>query len=420
MESFLVKGFGGRKKLKGVLPVMGAKNAVLKAQAAGILFKDEIIIENAPFIEDVLKMNEILSGLGVMVEDMGERTFVFKIPKSVGGDLSGELAKTLRASIVLTGPVLARNGYVSFPHPGGCVIGKRPIDIFLDGFKKMGAKLKTKKNSYVLECEYLKGTEIFFKAQSMTATETFMMAGVLAKGITILKNCACEPEISSLAGFLNSCGADIKGAGTHTIIVKGTGLLKKGIYRTMPDRLEAGSFLIIGALCGKDLKITGCEPAHLEAVTDLLIRAGVKIKIGDGFISISAPASLMAVDLKTHEYPGFPTDLQAPLAVLLTQSTGKSLVFETVFEGRLDYINDLKRMGADAVICDQHRAIINGPIKLTGRVMDSPDLRAGLAFLTAGLVADGESVINNAYNIDRGYEKIEERLAAVGAEIKRI
>jgi len=420
MGAFWVNGSGGRKTLDGILPVMGAKNAVLKAQAASVLFKNEMVIENMPFIEDVFKMNEILSGLGVKVESMGERSFVFKIPKEVGGDLNDELAKTLRASIVLSGPVLARNGHVSFPHPGGCVIGKRPIDIFLDGFAKMGAKLKTKESSYVLECPRLKGAEIFFKAQSMTATETFMMAGVLASGTTVLKNCACEPEISSLADFLNSCGADIKGAGTHNIIVRGTGFLKKGIYRTIPDRLEAGSFLIIGALCGKNLKIINCEPGHLEAVINLLKEAGVKIRTGGNFISVKAPVSLKAVNLKTHEYPGFPTDLQALFTVLLTQAEGKSLVFETVFEGRLDYINDLKRMGADAVICDQHRAIINGPVKLSGRTMDGPDLRAGLAFLVAGLVADGESVINNAYNIDRGYEKIEERLAVVGADIKRI
>lgn len=417
---FLVKGFSGKKFLSGELPVRGAKNFALKAQAASILFGGDVVLRNMPLIEDVFKMNDLLSSLGVAVDRIGNRSFRFKSPRNLETNLNTDAAKLFRASIVLTGPILAREGRVSFSHPGGCVIGKRPIDVFLDAFQKMGAKARSFKKSYLLEADKLHGADIFLKLPSVTATETLMMTAVLVKGVTILRNCACEPEIVSLAEFLNSFGADIKGAGTHTIVVKGGRLLKNGFFKIPPDRIEAGSFAVVAALCGKNLRIKNCDPSQMMAVLRALEDAGVNIEFDKDALLIKTPRVLKPVDIKTREYPGFATDLQAPFSVLLTQAAGRSLLFETVFENRLGYLSDLNRMGANILVCDPHRAVINGPTKLRGRDMESPDLRAGLAFLTAAMVAEGDSVINNIYNIDRGYEKVEERLNAVGAEIKRI
>ena len=421
MSSFLVKGLSGKKILEGDLPVLGAKNSALKAQASSLLFEEEVLLSNMPLIEDVARMNDALKDLGLKVEKEGRRTFRFRIPKHIKTDINKNIAKSLRSSVVLTGPVLAREGRVSFPHPGGCVIGKRPVDVFLSSFEKMGARVRNNGDTYILEAKKLRGTEIFFKAPSVTATETMMMTAVLIKGKTVLCNCACEPEIVCLADFLNSSGAEIKGAGTHTIVIYGKGqLLKRGVFKIPPDRIEAGSFAIISALCGKNLRITGCDPLHLGAVFYALKKAGVSIKKGRDYISVNGKTKLRPMDIKTNEYPGFPTDLQAPFSVFLTQAHGKSLIFETIFEGRLNYALDLERMGADIIVCDPHRAIVTGPTVLKGREVESPDLRAGLAFLTAALVAKGDSVVRNAYNIDRGYEKIENRLNAVGANIRRI
>ena len=427
-EKFLVKGLDGKKTLVGEICVNGAKNAVLKAMASSVLFKDGIILKNVPNIEDVNRMSDLLEALGIVVKKTSRKMFEFDVRKLESGNFSPEISKQLRASIVLAGPLLARIGKISFPHPGGCVIGARPVDLFLDGFKKMGAKIKKNGENYIIETKKgkLTGAEIFFKNQSVTATETFMMAGILADGETILKNCALEPEILHLAEFLNSCGAKITGAGTSTIKIKGGKLLssKGDIYITPPDRIEAGSFLILGALSAKKIKITNCEPAYVESLIELLRESGVKIEVGKNFIEVGSDLSknilLKAVNVKTHEYPGFPTDLQAPMVVYLTQTHGESMVFETIFEGRLNYTEELSRMGADIKPMDPHRVIVTGPSLLHGRDMESPDLRAGLAFLIAAIFAKGDSFIHNVYNIDRGYERVEERLKSIGVDIERI
>ncbi len=321
----------------------------------------------------------------------------------------------------MTGPILAREGRVSFPHPGGCVIGERPIDIFLESFEKMGAAIKTAGHKYHIVAKKLRGAEIVFKIPSVTATETLMMAASLAPGATILHNVACEPEIAALANFLNESGANIKGAGTHTIEIKGVeNLHAKKNFQTPPDRIEAASFAILASACGKDIEITNCQPEHFKVLLRTLKSAGANIVENKNSLRVKASKKLKAINIKTHEYPGIPTDIQPLLAVLMTQASGRSLIFETIFEGRLNYLNDLARMGADIAICDPHRAIITGPTGLRAREMESPDLRAGLAFIIAGLIAKGKSVIHNVYNIDRGYEKIEERLQKLGADIKRI
>ncbi len=420
-EKFIIQGLEGRKTLSGKISVRGAKNAALKAFAASILFNEEIQIDNVPFIKDVENMSGLLKHLGIRVEQIAEKSFKIKSSNDISTDLSNDIAKSFRSSIVLSGPILAKCGRVSFPHPGGCVIGERPIDVFLESFKKMGADTKIKERKYIITAKKMHGAEIVFKVPSVTATETMMMTAALVPGTTILHNVACEPEIVALGDFLNKNGADISGVGTHTIIIRGVDSLKsKSAYQTPSDRIEAGSFAILAGACGKDVEITDCQPEHLKVLLRALEMAGIKIQKNENSIRVKSGKNLQAIDIKTHEYPGIPTDLQSPLAVLLTQAKGKSFIFETMFEGRLNCLNELVRMGADITICDPHRAIITGPTSLRGRELESPDLRAGLAFIIAGLVAKGQSIIHNIHNIDRGYENIEKRLSQIGADIKRI
>ena len=427
-DRFCIKGLGGEKKLDGTISVNGAKNAVLKIMAATVLFGDKVILKNVPDIEDVRRMADLLEDMGAEVKEVEGGSYTFFLRDGHKTQLSSEISKKLRASIVLTGPVLARAGEVSFPYPGGCEIGLRPIDIFLDGFRKMGARERVGGDQYTLYAPggTLKGANIFLRKQSVTATETFMMAGVLADGETVIENAALEPEIQHLAQYLNECGASIIGAGTPTIkIVGGNLLLSNGKeYITPPDRIEAGSFLILGALSARNLKVTDCNPAHLTAVIEALREAGVVIKTGEDYIDISNNtkdnSEYKSVDITTHEYPGFPTDLQALMAIFLTQVSGESVIFETIFENRLGYAETLSRMGANVTLMDPHRIMVRHPKRLYGKVMESPDLRAGLAFIIAAIVAEGDSVIHNIYNVDRGYEKVEERLRGVGVDIKRV
>ena len=408
---FVVEGLGGKKTLRGTIAVKGAKNAALKALAASVLFDDAVAIENLPDIEDVKRMQELLAG-GLPV-------------------LKKEIAERLRASIVLTGPALARYGTVTFPFPGGCVLGERPIDLFLEGFKKLGAKVEEKDELFTitgpstpLGTSKLKGARIFFPSVSVTATETLMMAAVLAEGETVLENAAMEPEIGTLARYLNACGAYIEGADTPTLKIRGTGgkLLHSGglPYVTPPDRIETGSFVILAALAGEEVTITGCEPKHVDALLSLVRRAGVVLEVGADFITIKrSPTSLTSVSVRTHEYPGFPTDLQAPMAVFLTQCNGEATILETIFDGRFRYADDLIRMGADITVMNPHKILIQGPTPLSRKELESPDLRGGLAYLIAAAVAEGTSTIDNAYLIDRGYEHIEDRLQTLGLNIRR-
>ncbi|MBI3019748.1 MAG: UDP-N-acetylglucosamine 1-carboxyvinyltransferase [Parcubacteria group bacterium] len=372
-EQFIIQGLSGERKLKGEIPVRGAKNAALKALAASLLFKDAVTVSNIPEIEDIFRACELLKEIGADVTRVKGRSYTIAFPKKPRSELSPAIANTLRASVVFTGPLLARTGKVVFPHPGGCLIGARPIDLFLSGFRAMGARVREKNNAYEIEAPQgkLRGAKIFFKNPSVTATETLMMAGVLARGATELKNAAMEPEIIALAEFLNSCGAKIDGAGTSKISIRGTGLLSgKKPFLTPPDRIEAGSFLILGALAAEDLTVTDCDPSHLESLLDHLRAVGVSLEVGKNKIRVknekNAASALQSFDLKTHEYPGFPTDLQAPMVVLLTQAAGSALVFETIFEGRFRYIDALLKMGAKIEVCDPHRVIVSGPAPLRG------------------------------------------------------
>jgi len=416
MPKFVIKG---GKTLKGEVRVNGAKNEVLKVIAASLLSDQRITIKNAPDIEESNRLLELCQTIGSQVEKVGD---IIKLttPEINTTELDPNLVKKIRAAVLLIGPVLLRKGEVHLPHPGGCAIGQRPIDLFVDGFEKLGAKITEDECGYRFKAARLKGAVIVFPKISVTATEVLMMTATLAEGTTVLKNAACEPEIPALADYLNKCGAKISGAGTTMIIIEGVKQLAAGEIEIIPDRVEAGSFAILGALCGDPIRVTNCNPEHLEVLWAMFEKMGIPYKLGVDWIEVSKPKKLKPVDVVTHEYPGFITDIQQPFTVLLTQATGMSLVFETIFEGRLIYTDKLVQMGAKIIMCDPHRVIVNGPSKLYGRKLESPDLRAGFALVLAGLIAEGVTEIDNIYQIDRGYEKIEERLRALGADISRV
>ncbi|MBI4158087.1 MAG: UDP-N-acetylglucosamine 1-carboxyvinyltransferase [Candidatus Yanofskybacteria bacterium] len=416
MQKFIING---GKKLKGTISVKGAKNNALKIFTASLLTNKPVRIANVPEVEDIKRMTEIIAELGVKIKHIKNGEYEIWAKEITSHSINPEAAKKLRASIVLTAPLLARLGKVRFPHPGGCVIGERPIDLFLEGYAALGAKVSYKKDLYEITASRLVGTKFVFRTATVTGTESMILAASTAEGETILKNCACEPEVKSLADFLNNCGAKISGAGTHEIVIKGVNKLKGGTHWTISDRVEAGSFAILAAATNSSIIIKNCEPEHLDSLLNLLEKAGVKIEKRKNDIKVIS-SKLNSLNIKTHEYPGFPTDLQAPFCVLLTQSKGSGLVHETIYEGRLTWTEDLKRMGADIHTYDPHRIEIKGPTKLRGREIESPDIRAGMAYVIAALCANGKSVINNVYQIDRGYEKIEERLQKIGADIRRI
>lgn len=422
-DSFVIKGLGGERKLKGTIAVHGAKNHALKLFAASVLCETPFSLENVPDIEDIERMTEIIEKLDGTVVREGDACRIDTSNMSTG-EIDSDAAKKMRASIVLTGPLLARFGATMFPHPGGDVIGERPIDFFIEGFEKMGAAVEVTEQEYRLTAKSgLHGADIFFRWVSVTATETLMMAAVLAKGQTTLRNVAMEPEVVDLAEFLVSAGAHIAGIGTPTLVIDGGGMLKPTKpHKVLPDRIETGSFLILGALATTELSITHCEPEHVRMLIELLTRSGVEIQVGKDTLHIKNAADCVrrAMTLKTHEYPGFPTDLQAPMMVYLTQAAGESRVFETIFEGRLAYTEDLVRMGADITLWNPHQASVKGPTPLRGATLESPDIRAGLAFLIAALIATGTSTLENVYHIDRGYSQIEERFRKLGADITRV
>ncbi len=423
-EHFVIEGTGGAKTLHGEIAVQPAKNAVIKAMAATMLFEDTVVIKDAPNIEDMHRLAELLRDLGADVTE--GKDYTINTSRATKTELDRTIAERMRASVVMMGPMLARFGKVSLPHPGGDIIGARPIDLFLDGFRRMGAEVSVEDTHYHLRApQGLKGAEIFFIVRSHTATETLMMAATRAEGTTVLKNAALEPEIKDLADFLNSCGAKITGAGTPTIYIEGNGPLKAAgkSYRALPDRIETGSFMILGALAAKDLTITNCNPEHVEILTHMLIDCGVPVETGKDFIAIrnnTKPNSAFhGIDVRTHEYPGFATDLQAPMTIFLTQASGESVVFETIFEGRLNYFEELNKMGAKIVRWNPFQMQVTGPTHLVGKELESPDVRAGLAFLLAATVAQGTSKIGSVYHIDRGYEYIETRLQKLGLNIQR-
>ncbi len=354
MKKFIINGCGGRKKLKGEYVVSGSKNSGLPAIAMTLLFKEPVTLKNIPEIEDVFRISEIVEKMGAEI-DRKKNTFIINTKSLDNSKIDRELGETIRSSIILTGPVLARTGKVEFYFPGGCSIGKRPIDLFLTSFEKMGAKVGGRGDKIIIRSKdkNLRGAELILPVQSVTATETLMMAAVLAKGKTVIKNAAMEPEIEYLANYLKMVGAEIEGAGSPTITIKGRNgkLLEKNIppYVNMADRIEAGSIAILAALNASDLLIRHFVKDHLEIFLDIFDRIGVKYTFPrKNVLRIKSQnvKKFKAVNIKTHEHPGFPTDLQSQMGVLLTQADGESRIFETIFESRLSYLNGLAQMGA--------------------------------------------------------------------------
>lgn len=413
----------GQQPIHGTVIVEGAKNHALKVIAASLLSKEEMLISRMPNIGDTRLLLDILEAMGAKVRhDMVKGIVAINTSAVKNGEMPAELVRGIRASAVLMGPLLARFGEVTIAHPGGCVLGRRPIDIFLDGFRAMGATITETGDTTRCRALRLRGGHIFMPQVSVTATETLMMAAVLADGTTVLENAACEPEIPALAAYLNRHGAKIRGAGTPTIAVDGVKKISAGPCAVMPDRLETGTFAILAAAARGNVRIEKCDPSHIGALLALFDRMGVPYRQGKNWFEVNAKGKkpFVAVNMKTHEYPGFATDLQAPMTVLLTQCDGLSLVHETIFEGRLFYVDKLNRMGANIILCDPHRAMVQGPTKLRGKTLESPDIRAGMALVIAGLIARGETMIDNIQQVERGYANVVERLQSLGAHIERV
>jgi len=418
MSKFIIQG---EAKLSGEIEVKGAKNLALKIIPASILSEEPITITNPPNIKDVGVSLDLLQDLGAKIERSPGQT-VIETKNIDKTKLNPEFANKFRASIMFAGPILARFGEVKFGVPGGCVIGAggRGIDLFLEGFKSLGAEIREKNGEYHLKAKRLKGCNYFFDKISVTATESMIMTSVLAEGVTALENCAMEPEIVALTDYLNENGAKIKGAGTPTIKIEGVKKINANQVEIMPDRIETGSFAILAAATKSEIKITKCNPDHIKILLNIFSKIGIPFKQGNNYLEILPAKKISSYNIKTHEYPGFPTDLQQPYTLLMTQAIGSSLIHETIFDRRLLFADLLSQMGADIIMCDPHRIVVNGPTPLHGKKLISPDLRAGITLLIAALIAKGQTEIDNIYQIDRGYENIDDRLRALGAKIKRI
>jgi UDP-N-acetylglucosamine 1-carboxyvinyltransferase len=419
MDKLVIRG---GEPLLGTVHISGAKNAALPCMAAALLTGEPVILENIPQVRDIQTTRNLLTAMGAEVE-LGygrahHRTSIHckKLPSP---EASYELVKTMRASTLVLGPLVARCGRARVSLPGGCAIGSRPIDLHIKGLEQLGAKI-TQDHGYVeATAERLRGAEIVFDKITVTGTEDLLMAATLAEGETILQNCAREPEVADLADLLNKMGAKIEGAGTATIRVKGVSKLKGAKHRIIPDRIEAGTFLIAGAMTGGDLNIAGCDPAHLGAVIGKLHEVGVKTKSNGESVRVMGDNPFTGTDMVTEEFPGFPTDCQAQFMALATQAEGASVITENIFENRFMHAQELVRMGANIKI-EGSRAVVRGKTPLSAAAVLASDLRASASLVLAALVADGETIIDRVYHIDRGYEHIEEKLRGVGAQIKRI
>ena len=407
----------GARKLNGTIRVSGAKNATVALIPAAILTDEEATICNVPEITDTDALCDILKLLNVKVNRSTE-SLVINPQEMVNTEITEQYSKKLRASYYFMGALLGKYKKAEMYFPGGCSIGARPIDLHLKGFEALGATVTSKDNKYIVEAKELKGANIYLDIASVGATINIMLAAVRANGTTVIDNAAKEPEIVNVATFLNNMGAKITGAGTSTIKIVGVDHLHKCFHEVIPDRIEAGTYIIIGALCGTPLKIDNVIPEHVDSLLSKLEEVGVNLEIGADYVTVlESDEPLKATNIKTAVYPGFPTDLQQPFTVLLTQATGKSKVTETIWENRFMHIPYLKSLGADIEVKNQTATII-GPKKLKGEEVVATDLRAGAAMVAAGLIAEGKTTITNAEHILRGYEQIVEKLTAVGAKIK--
>jgi UDP-N-acetylglucosamine 1-carboxyvinyltransferase len=393
--------------------------------AATLLTAEPVILHGLPMVRDIVTMAKLLAFMSATVSTTEIPASDYTIQATTLNDAIApyELVKTMRASILTLGPAIARSGIAHVSLPGGCAIGARPVDLHLDALKKMGADITTEHGyiqAKVPNGGRLRGGHIVFEKITVTGTENILMAAVLADGETVLENSACEPEVTDLVHLLRKMGADIQGDGTSTLRIRGVNRLRGAEHTVIPDRVEAGTFLVASAITGGDLTIANCEPAHLGAVLAALEKSGVPVEIVDAStLRVRSARTLAAVDVTTEEYPGFPTDMQAQYMALATQAQGASIVTETIFENRFLHASEMIRMGAKIDI-DGRRAVVRGPAQLSGTTVQASDLRASAGLVLAALVASGETIIERVYHIDRGYERIVEKLAAVGADITRL
>jgi UDP-N-acetylglucosamine 1-carboxyvinyltransferase len=415
----------GGRPLEGSVRISGAKNAALPAMAAALLTNDWVELENIPRVRDITTMGKLVNHLGATVETPAIPPTAVRIRAEQvnGAEAPYELVKTMRASILTLGPLVGRTGHARVSLPGGCAIGARPVDLHLKALEQMGAEIAMSHGYVEARAPRggrLPGGRVFFDKITVTGTENILMAASLARGETLIENAAREPEVTDLADLLVKMGAEIEGAGTSTIRVRGREKLHGASHTVIPDRIEAGTFLIAGAITNGNIELTDCAPEHLASVIAKLRETGVEIQeTGAGKLHVRGARKLRAADVLTEEFPGFATDMQAQFMALMTQAEGTSVITETIFENRFLHASEMIRMGANIAI-EGRRAVVHGPAKLTGTTVIASDLRASASLVLAGLVAEGETVIDRVYHIDRGYERIEEKLAAVGAGIRRV
>jgi len=417
MEKIILYG-NNNPELKGKVKISGAKNAVLPAIAAALLTKEKIRLKNVPLVTDVHTMLTLMKELGAE-SNIKKNSLTLQVKKIISDEASYQLVTSMRASILVLGPLLARYGKALVSLPGGCAIGSRPTDLHIHGLEKLGASIQLKHGYINAEAKQLKGTEIEFEKKSVGGTENLIMAASLAKGETILKNCAIEPEVVDLCKLLVKMGAKIENIGAETLVIKGVKELNGATHEIIPDRIEAGTFLIAGALTKGSIVLTHTKPNDLTTVIERLRYSGVKIKkLNSHSIQVTGTNNLKPQDITTSPYPGFPTDMQAQFSVLMTQAEGISIISETIFDRRFAHINELLRMGANIEISSD-KAIIKGRTFLSGAEITATDLRASASLVLAGLIANGKTVINEAHHLDRGYEKLEAKLRSLGARIER-
>ncbi len=405
-------------RLKGKVRISGAKNAALPAIAAGLLTSGEIRLTNVPRVKDVHTILTLIEQLGGSATLDGGSVSV-RVPRITSDEASYELVRAMRASVLVLGPLLARFGKAAVALPGGCAIGSRPVDLHIGGLQKLGAKISLEHGYIQAQAERLCGAVIEFEKKTVTGTENLLMAAALARGETVLKNCAIEPEVTDLAVLLNKMGARIEWVGDDTARIEGVGELAGAEHAIIPDRIEAGTFLVAGALTGGDVLLTGVEPVHVRTVIDKLCASGAVIESeGDDALRVYGSREIKPQDVTTSPYPGFPTDMQAQFMVLMTQAQGTSIITETIFDRRFSHVNELLRLGA-AIEVQGDKAVVRGKTLLSGAEVTATDLRASASLVLAGLIASGETVLSEIEHLDRGYERLEEKLRDLGASVER-
>ncbi len=417
MEKIRIRGDHGLR-LKGKVRISGAKNAVLPAIAAGLLTSEEIRLRNIPRVKDVHSILTLIHDLGGEYS-LRDDSVSLRVAKLVSDEASYELVRAMRASILVLGPLIARFGRAAVALPGGCAIGSRPVDLHIAGLEKLGAKISLEHGYIQAQADRLRGATIEFEKKTVTGTENLLMAAALAKGETILKNCAIEPEVGDLAVLLNKMGAKIEGIGEEILRIQGVKELGGAEHEIIPDRIETGTFLVAGALTGGDIVLTNVEPGHVQTVIEKLRFSGAVIEEeGPGALRVRGDGEVKAQDITTSSYPGFPTDMQAQFMVLMTQAQGTSIITETIFDRRFSHVTELVRLGASIEV-QGDKAVVRGKTLLSGAEVTATDLRASACLVLAGLVAGGETVLAEIEHLDRGYERIEEKLRGIGASIER-